>query len=424
MTNIDTYTTKGEALNCLEQEQEATAYLDGLDLSDPYGAIVCSSKGNPSTLGGAYISQTRKLSPPSRPTKNRPSLHRTTKANARTYNGIYFLRVGTGDKRANCGKAFHVGACEDPNCHSTQPKLQLDHCDRYACPICYHHAIRDRAIEGSDRINSFPANFHEETGLNAGNKKHYGLTLDPKLWTRQRVISDAGRSMMRYIEDALKYAAKDGFYAFEVVIHLEREQHKDGTYCDREHCEIPASEHIWKWGPHVHAIGYAHLMDTAQLHGNPKFSSVQIFQFKEKDNQKRDAFGTLYYQLSHASVFYKTNGRQASRLVKHMGFISPTVYRQKVQTHLYEVQKCPCGHHLKTYPLRPDSQPDRTIDYGPVYTKKPVYGYTFNHNKVTTWVRNRDQLGRKWLSNKARADIQALQRAEASNDLNHSDNGA
>lgn len=400
---------------CCEHDHEATAYLEALDLNDPYGAIVCSSKGNSSTLGGVQNSKSRKLKRP----QNRPSLYGSPKANSRSYNGIRFIRAGTGDKRANCGKAFHVGACEDKNCKASAPQLQLNHCDRYACPVCYHHAIRDRAIEASDRINSFPANFHEETGLNAGRLKHYGLTLNPTTWRRDRCISDAGRSMSSFIEDALRYAAKDGFYAFEAVIHLEREQHKDGSYCDRENCEIPASEHVWVWGPHVHLVGYGHLMETSQLHGNPKFASVQIFQFKEKNNQKRDAFATLYYQMTHASVFYKDNGRQASKLVKHLGFISPTIYRQRLVSHHYEPKKCSCGHHFKTFPLRPDSQPDRTMDYGPVYLKKPIYGYTFNHDKVTAWVRNRDALGRKWLSNKARADIMRLQEATASNDLNH-----
>lgn len=417
MSNIESSITEGEAkaLKCSDSDHEATAYIDGLDLLDPYGAIVCSSKGNSSTLGGVDNSISRKLTNKI----NRPSLYGSSKANSRTYNGIRFIRAGTGDKRANCGKAFHVGACEDKNCHASMPQLQLNHCDRYACPVCYHHAIRNRCIEASDRINSFPANFHEETGLGAGKLKHYGLTLTPKTWTRERCISDAGKSMLAFIEDALKYAAKDGFYGFEAIVHLEREQHKDGTYCDRETCEIPASEHIWVWGPHVHMVGYAHLMDTPQLHGNPKFASVQIFQFKEKGNQKRDAYATLYYQASHASVFYKTNGKQASNLIKHMGFTSPTIYRQKLAHHAYEPKMCSCGRHFKTFPVRPDFQPDRTMDYGPVCFKKPVYGYTFNHNKVTAWVRNRDALERKWLSNKAKADIEMLQRGEASNDLNH-----
>jgi hypothetical protein len=369
-------------------------YEEKLDLADTYGAIVCSYTGNHKLLGGDTLEGSER---PRGPKKS-------PKADGRSYGGLVFRRVGTGEERARCGEVFFTGACSDRECKASKPTPIPHTCDRYDCPTCYHHAIRRMAKRSADRLNSFPKELKEETGLSAGNLKHYVFTFSPEKWRRDRCIGDAGKALYRLLDKALRYAAKDGFFAFEAMVHLQREQHKDGSYCDREECNIPASEHIWTWGPHVHAVGYGHLMNTKELHGNPEFRSINIVQVKEAPGKKRDAFATLFYQGTHASVFYRQDtGKQASKLVRHMGHIAPRLYRQKVVGHTYEVKSCTCGQPMKVYPVQLDMMPDRTIDYGPLYDRRPVYEYRFNQRRLTDWIRERDHLGRVWLSRRAKA---------------------
>ena len=333
----------------------------------------------------------------------------SNKADARSYEGIVFRRSGTGESKPTCGLVTFTGACSDRTCNVSKPKPIPRRCYRYDCPECYHSAIHRMAVKSADRLNSFPFKLKEETGLWAGRMKHFVFSFDPNKWRRERCISDAGKGMMKHLDKALRYAAKDGFYAFEVMIHLQREQHKDGSYCDRENCDIPASEHVWTFGPHVHAVGYGHLMSTQELHGNPEFRSINIIQVPEASGQERDAYATLYYQGTHASVFYRQDTqKQASRLVKHLGHISPRIYKQKAVGCTCDVAQCDCGKPLKVYGVRADLSPDRNYDFGPLLERKPIFEYRFDHRKLAVWMREREYLGRLWLSRRARAMRESL----------------
>lgn len=389
-----------ESLEVYHSPKRSIAYAapQALDPEDPYRAVIeCSYTGNPFCLGGGTNS-------PFMGRKKRVKPYASRAAASREYGGIVYRRVGTGTEKANCGRTTTIAACADPNCAS-KPKPIPSSCDRYDCPTCYHHAVHRMAVRSADRVNSFRDNFKEETGLNAGRLKHFVFSFNPRKWTRERCISDSGKGMIRQVDKALKVAAKDGFYAFEMMIHLEREQHKDGSYCDREECDIPASEHVWTWGPHVHAVGYAHLMSAEELHViDPNTRGLNIIQVPEAEGKTRDAYATLFYQGTHASVFYRVEtGRQSSKLVKHLGFVSPSVYRQKLVGHTCEVAKCDCGKPMKVYPIRPDMTPDRSMDYGPQLDRRPQYAYKFNARKVAEWMRNRPQIGRLWIARRARA---------------------
>lgn len=393
--------------------------LSGLDPSDPYRSVIeCSYTGNLETLDGRLFTKEKAPKP-----RNRPDFYASHKADRRIYNGKTFRRAGTGRSYSTCGLTVFTAACSDPAC-SSPPQPMPRTCGRYDCPECYHSAIRRMATRSSDRINSYPDEFREETGLGAGRQKHMVIALDPKKWTRERCISDAGKAMMKHVDAALRYAAKDGFYAFEAIIHLQRRQHKDGTCCERDNCELPADQHIWVWGPHVHAVGYGHFMATAELHnakhekgrqiGRPMFDDVNLIQVKEAEGQDRDAYATLYYLGTHASIFYHAEGdkagKQASKLIKHLGFVSPSIYRQTREGSHCSVKSCDCGQPIKVYAAKADKSPDRSIDYGPQLDRRPIYSYRFNHRKLAAWMRDRDRLGRLWIARRARAMLDGCRR--------------
>lgn len=392
--------TSETALEVYHSPKRSIAYapLEELDPSDPYRQVVeCSYTVNPFCLGGGTNS-------PFSRRKKRVKPYASRAADEREYSGIVFRRVGTGAEKADCGCTTFIAACSDPSC-AAKPKPIPSSCNRYDCPTCYHQAVHRMAVKSADRLNSFRGEFKEETGLNAGRLKHFVFSFDPRKWNRERCIADSGKGLIRQLDKALKVAAKDGFYAFEVMIHLQREQHKDGSYCDREDCDILASEHVWTWGPHVHAVGYAHLMSAEELHiVDPNTRSMNIIQVPEAPGKTRDAYATLFYQGTHASVFYRVETRrQSSKLVKHLGFISPSIYRQKLIGHSCEVAKCDCGKPMKVYPIRPDKTPDRSMDYGPQLDRRPQFAYKFNARKVAEWMRNRPELGKLWIARRAKA---------------------
>jgi hypothetical protein len=370
--------------------------LEGLDPSDPYRSVIeCSSYRQCDLSGGTENS-------PFERSKKRKKPYDTTASDRKVRNGIYFLRVGTGRKGSSrCGEATFTRACSDPNC-PTVPRPVPHTCYRYDCPTCYHEAVRRNIKKSAHRIDAFPAEFREETGLSSGKKKHLVFTFDPKVWTRDRCISDAGRGMFTHLDKMLKVAANNGFYALEAMIHLQRKRHEDGTECHDNDCQ---RQHIWVWGPHIHAVGYAFLMSTEELHlAYPQFRGINLIQVKEQPGQERDSVATLQYLGTHASVFYRQDTRkQASRLIKHLGFTSPHIFKQKLLRNELEASQCDCGQPIKVYSIKADGMPDRMTDWGPHYERRPIYEYSFDRRRVAEWMRNREHLGRVWLSRKASA---------------------
>lgn len=416
--NIDSYTTKGEALNCSDKEQEANAYLDGLDIADSYRRIVSCSLSQSQNTGGVQTSQTRTLGAPSRTLYNRPRLNRSN-ASSRTYGPNYFTRAGQGYKGTHhCGEIISIGACQNKDCHQSLPLVIKATCHRYDCPECYHSANERMAKEASDRIIQFEKDWIAEFGEKPGKLKHVIISPNPKLWDRQRMISDAGKSFDRQVKKVLDHASRGGFYAFEGLLHLEREKHKDGSDCPGKSCTVPTEDHIWQWGPHIHLVGYAYLMDPEQLH--EEFPGWNIKVIPEAKGEHRDAYGTLLYQGSHASIIYNaTTHRQSRKAVKHLGLSNPATYRRKLEEVKVEAKKCTCGQPIKVFMPTKDNQPDRSFDYGPLYEKRPVYSYTFRQSTITKFFRDRPAKLERWNQDRARFLRKRFAQAFPSNDLTH-----
>lgn len=386
MLNIDTSTTEGEALNSPNKDQEAQAYFDGLDLTDPYHRIVSCSLSQSRNTGPYGISDSETAPEPPK-TRSR-SLRSAYK---KTYNGIYYLRAGTGTKGTkHCGQIITIGACEDKNCNASLPMIIRATCHKYDCPECYHSAVERAAKEAADRSDKFGTDFLNETGESPGKKKHIIVSPPQTYWTRERILSDNGKALDRQFKKVMDYAFKDGFYAFETMLHLEREKHKDGTDCPGKDCTLPASEHIWPWGPHYHSVGYGFVKPIQDI--QRKFPGWNIKVIPEKKGEPRDAYATLLYQGSHASIFYNaTTHRQSRKLIMHVGLSNPRTYRRKLDHVEYDQKKCLCGRSIKVFYPTETYQPDRSLDLGPLYEKKEHFSYQFNHNALTKFFRKREE---------------------------------
>jgi len=273
-------------------------------------------------------------------------------------------------------------------------------CHKYDSPECYHSANERMAKEAADRIEKFKQDWITEFGESPGQLKHVILSPNPTKWRRDRMISDGGKAFDRQVKKLLDHASRGGFYAFEGLLHLEREKHKDGTDCPGKDCILPTSDHIWIWGPHIHLVGYAYLMEPAQLH--EAFPGWNIKVIPEKEGQQRDAYATLLYQGSHASIIYNaTTHRQARKAVKHLGLSSPATYRRKLESVSIEAKKCTCGQPINVFMPTATFQPDRSLDYGPLYEKKPIYIYQFKQATITKFFRDRPAKLDKWTRDRA-----------------------
>lgn len=366
-------------------------YQEQFDLADPYASIVSCYLSQSRNAGGVYLSKVGMVGAPSRPSKNRPKFHGST--GGKVYGNTYYLRAGTGHKGTPyCGQVQAVGACEDKTCHASLPRLIKASCHRYDCPECYHDAIERMAKESSDRINSFEVDFYEEVGERPGKRKQFVFSPNPRLWTRQRVLSDNGAALDRELKRLCDYAFKDGFYALEVLTHLEREKHQDGTECTEEDCH---KEHIWQWGPHFHGLGYGFIKTIAEIHAKfPGWNIKVVPEGKTKDGKprERDSYATLLYLGSHASIFYNaTTRRQSRKVIKHLGISNPRTYRRTLDHVEYERLKCTCGRDLKAFVPTEDYQPNRALDMGPMMEKKAVYRYSFKQAALTKFLRRREE---------------------------------
>lgn len=391
MNNIDVSTTKGEALNCLEQDQEATAYIDGLDLEDPYYRIVCSSISQSRNAGGGRISDLENPSGLKTPPRSKRSAY-----SKGVVGGHFYVRAGTGQKgMPKCGEIISIGACEDPDCHRSLPKARTVKCHRYDCPICYHDANERMARSQADRLETFAFNFLEEYGESPGKPKHIVFSPSQKKWTRERVLSDSAKALDKELKRLCDFAFKDGFYALTAILHLEREKHKDGTDCPGKACTVPTSEHIWIWGVHYHCIGYGYLKNTKLVQA--KFPGWNIMVIPEgKDDhgntRYRDVYGTILYQGSHASIIYDAKtGKQSRKVVKHLGLINPRTYCRRLDHVEYERINCACGRPMKVFMPTATFQPDRSLDYGPMVEKREVFRYRFNQVHMTKFFRKREE---------------------------------
>lgn len=281
-------------------------------------------------------------------------------------------------------------ACADRDCKVSKPAPVKCSCDRYDCPTCYHNAVERMAVQSAERLEQFPKDFWEEYRLRAGQLKHFVISCNPTMWRRERVLADGGRSFEKAARKVLDWAAQDGFYACEAMLHLEREKHKDGSDCIGKDCDRPTSEHVWVWGPHYHCVGYGFFKGNDMVQW--KFGkSWTLSVIPEGEGKDRSGYATLMYQGSHASIIYREKDhKQAVKLVKHWGRISPRIYARKLVKVDYEAKKCDCGQPLKVFLPGEDLMPDRMNDLGPHVVKVQHHGFSFKQRNMTEWLRGRE----------------------------------
>ena len=332
---------------------------------------------------------------------------------------------------ADCGDGLFAIGCSFTQCETRKvPRIAHVSCGRLVCPVC-HLAVASRSAgDIEDRVlgmgTAFECAGHEMGGvnLNVGELKHLALSphqdrngtvwLGPlkdvngrdvrsrrKKWTKDAVIRDGGRKLMRECRKVLADFAKDGFYAGVVVLHLERKKHfgpvrdhqddsgrwvrcydsdcellhtcyDDWTSCEDDDCELV---HRWFWGPHVHFDGYVFLERSDIFHEWTGWQYTNI-----EDEWGRNIFLTARYQLTHSAHFERIDEDGKVHRRQHYSYVGRFANRFGglfVSRKKREPEMCEkCQSPVREYGLKPDSEvPDYTEDRGPheVETMEGIY---------------------------------------------------
>lgn len=295
-----------------------------------------------------------------------PSSHQNDML-AKKANILKYTRVGTGSSLDLAGLKVCGRVISAVRCPSGEDGHDLhiigSNCKRLQCPTCYPSAVRRSARRISDRLEGMHGAWLAN-GVNLGKLKHIVFSPPQAEWTKARVESDGGKSLRAELRRHLKRYFKDQAYGGYLIFHGERKKHSDGSECEDKNCH---RSHKWTWGPHFHYVGYGYFGPQS-----PKFHAETKWIYKNIGNEQvRDAYLTVHYQLTHAGIFLGDNGEQVGTGYWPVGMMANCKGGRRVLGKHLDTLPCEvCQralHEYGVYDQKPDWSDDRGVHRHLVY---------------------------------------------------------
>jgi len=217
---------------------------------------------------------------------------------------------GHGDSLDNCGTFFWLGCLKTEDHPDTNQayfdSLNFHRCFSPKCPICWLYWCRRASSRVTDRIKSY-------------------LSVHKKLKVIHVVASVPSESYFWSVTKLRRFAQKivkkAGFWGGSCIFHPFR--------------QVPESG-LWYFSPHFHFIGVGWIKNTAKLYLETEWIIKNV-------KVRKTIFGTAFYQLTHAGVWYGERRRSTTTWFGVMSYnqmpLGPIPKRER--------KSCPyCGAYL------------------------------------------------------------------------------
>lgn len=239
-----------------------------------------------------------------------------------------YMRVGSGEQKdERCGKFMgHVGCLRvelhdkislDGKDHSGKAYIKRVYhsCDRPECPICFKRWAVKEAGAAEERLKKISMGYVDDK-----RKKHMGLG------QVEHVIVSCPKTDYDLVYEKLKVKALKairgrGFLGGFMIFHAER-------FANFREAQIKGVSYNWRYEPHFHFIGFIDggygRCRSCRIHRNRaecwhcdgfegvtrrlNVSDGYIVKIAEdrfhRKLVRKSIFGTLYYQLNHATLIH------------------------------------------------------------------------------------------------------------------------
>lgn len=183
---------------------------------------------------------------------------------------------GHGESKDTCGNFYRkvcLNTWEHPEGKAVFKNL-VHSCHSYKCPICWHSWTLRAAKRVTDRIRAT-----QEQKPWLGLPIHVAASVPPELYHL------SFQEMKKILYPMLK---KIGFMGGSCILHIYRQVKNSG---------------LWYFSPHFHLIGFGWLKGIAENYEESGWVIKHL-------GVRKNVFGTAFYQLTHAAVWYGEGRRQ------------------------------------------------------------------------------------------------------------------
>lgn len=198
----------------------------------------------------------------------------------------------------SCGVFFQKGCLEIQNHPEGKAVFhpRVKRCFSPKCPICWKSWV----FREAERI----AYRFQESGQKG---KPIHVTVSPPR-------SEWGKDPSELRRKSYVLAKKVGFFGGSCIFHPFRQNKVSGE---------------WYFSPHFHLIGFGWIKGTAHLHSHTGYVIKNI-------KVRKSVFGTAFYQLTHAGIFYGPNKKHTVTWFGSMGY-----NKLKIPKKPEDPEKCP-----------------------------------------------------------------------------------
>lgn len=215
---------------------------------------------------------------------------------------------GHGVAKATCGTFFMKG-CLNISDHPDNLGYFEPHvhkCFSPTCPTCWLLWCKRASGRISDRIDSY-LDVHKKL-------KPIHVVASVPISTYHLHVADLRKK-------AQKYVKKAGFWGGSCIFHPFRQEKGSG---------------IWYFSPHFHFIGVGWIKNTKDLYSKSGWIVKNV-------RVRQTVFGTAFYQLTHAGVWYGEGRRES---ITWIGVMAKNKMRMDPLSYGRE-KRCPyCGEKL------------------------------------------------------------------------------
>lgn len=305
---------------------------------------------------------------------------------------VKLIRSGTAGpfnpKGVLCGSVKSVSACPDVSHTVLTFQKHGFHCGKLGCKICMPAQAKKVASRSEKYFNGATI-LYKKSGHFIRESRHSVWSPPPYRYSQESVEADRGRQFWADYQDFFNSIVR-GFYGGASVVHYWRKKHADGSECTFKPKRVngkltrcPKGKHYWRWGPHVHYVGYGWFEELPHDHSEYDGWNYKVL----LDDKPRSFSATIGYLLTHCGLFLDDQGRQRGQVVRWTGSFSKGKVN-KVASHRHsEPKKCPvkgCPNNLHRY--GPSSSPDdhginRNHDQGELMTITETFTYELRPRK-------------------------------------------
>lgn len=209
-----------------------------------------------------------------------------------------FEKITTeGNYRDNCNKPRMNLTCEHGH---SKNKLIFQHCSKMDCAVCFVTSSSSKARIMDRRFKAFQRLCYINQ-IRIGKIVHFSIMLDKK---REEFRTYDG--YRKYKSKVLLPMIKDmGIVGGACLLHVWSNY---CTSCEQEHknctCMEGEAELVRQINLHVHVVGYGFLMNAREF--KDKYPEIV---YRNHLPRRSDAFYTVFYVLSKASLWRKPDGK-------------------------------------------------------------------------------------------------------------------